>query len=426
MKKITLFLLAAGALLYACHDDNVTPNDLKPPAGAFVKSSHLKGTLKGSLKEDSTYYLDGDMIVNPLDSFGISPGAKIIATGNYRIEIAGVLICNGTEAKPITFTPQDEAGAYATLGQSGYWGGFLVDSTATYISITFTHINYTGGPDADGSAQASFDVEGSQTFDNGAKIIFEDNWMFGGIDDGIHLAGNIACSIKRNVLQRIGSSDGDLLNLKTGAHGDIAYNYIWSSANSGIKLNTSKDLPLPETQFNIYNNTIVNGNWRKIGELSAALYLDQNSAGRIYNNIIVGCRNGIHLAKNASGADMTNTQYSNNLIYMYYDQTSDSTNSDTNNPYIPDSNGVPQASDKIAYGLTACNTVFTSWSNDIFATVKDNDVPTLSSNSPAVNAGTTAGSLFPFSIGSSMPLNKDMGAYPKDGTGNKHLPTSKP
>jgi hypothetical protein len=427
MKKISLFLIVAGAFVYAaCHNnDDVTP-DVKPPAGAYVKGSHLKGTLKGSLKQDSTYYLDGDVVVNPKDSFGVSPGAKIIVTGNYHIEIAGVLICNGTEEKQITFTPKDETTAYTTLGESGYWGGFLVDSTATYVSVTFTHINYTGGPDAEGSAQASFDVEGSQTFDNGAKIIFEDNWMFGGIDDGLHLAGNITCSIKRNVLQRIGSSDGDLLNIKAGAHGDIAYNYIWSSANSGIKLVTSKTTPLPETKFNIYNNTIVNGNWRKVGELSSAILVDQNAAAKVYNNVIVGCRNGIHFAKSATGADMNNTQYSNNLIFMYYDQASDSTNEETNNPYIPDSNGSKQVSDKIAYGTAACGSVFTTWSNDITVDKADTTVPSLSANSPAVNAGTTGATLFPFTIGASMPLNKDMGAYPKDGTGNKHMPTAKP
>jgi hypothetical protein len=113
-------------------------------------------------------------------------------------------------------------------------------------------------------------------------------------------------------------------------------------------------------------------------------------------------------------------------MYMYYDQTSDSTNAQTNNPYIPQSNGTPQSSDKIAYGLTACNTVFTSWSNDITKCLVDNNVPTLASSSPAVGTGTASGSLFSYSIGSPMLLNKDMGAYPKDGTGNKHLPGAKP
>ena len=429
MKHINFILITAGILtlsLSSCKKESSSTADLPPPAGSYITGSHLKGTLKGSLKQDSIYYLDGDMVVNATDSFGVSPGAKIIATGNFHIEIKGIFICNGTNAKPITFTTNDEAGAYAHLGQAGYWGGILVDSTSRYVSVTFTHINYTGGPDASGSAQASFDVEGKQNYNIGTKIIFEDNWMFGGIDDAIHLAGNIICSVKRNVLQRLGSSDGDLINIKTGAHGDCAYNYIWSSANSGIKLNTSKTVPTPETKFNIYNNTIINGNWRKIGELSSAIYLDQNSAGTVYNNIIVGCRNGIHLAKNATGADMNNTKYGNNLIYMYFALASDSTNDATNNPYIPGSNGVAQASDKIAYGLTACGTVFTHWDSDITVDKLDNNVPTLATGSPAIGSGTTSANIPFYAIGTSMPLNKDMGAYPTDGTGNKHIPTTKP
>ena len=170
----------------------------------------------------------------------------------------------------------------------------------------------------------------------------------------------------------------------------------------------------------------MNGNWRKIGELSSAIYLDANSAGKVYNNVIVGCRNGIHLAKSSTGADMTNTAFSNNLIYMYYAQASDSSNVETNNPYIQGSNGAAQPTDKIAYGLTACGTVFTHYDSDITICNQDKNVPSLASSSPALNAGTTSGTLFLYSIGSHMPLNKDMGAYTSDGQGNKHLPKLKP
>jgi hypothetical protein len=423
MKKI-YFLTIALALVLGITNAQ-TKHALRKSSVKNANSNDLSGLISGTLAE-GTCNLIGDALVDVGQTLTVSPGVKILATGNYRIEIAGDLICNGTEEKPITFTASDEKAAHDSLGISGWWGGILVDSSAMNVNITFTHIDYTGGVDATGGTQASFDVEGSQGYNGGAKIIFEDNWMFGGIDDALHLAGNITCSIKRNVLQRLGSSDGDLINIKTGAHGDIAYNYIWSSANSGIKLNTSKTVPLPETKFNIYNNTIINGNWRKIGELSSAIYIDQNAAGRVYNNIIVGCRNGIHLANNATGADMTNTKYGNNLIYMYYAQVSDSSNAATNNPYIPGSNGVPQTTDKIAYGTTACGTVFTQWSPDITVDKLDNNVPTLAAGSPALNGGTTTGTLFAYTIGSFMPLNKDMGAYPSDGNGNKHMPTTKP
>ena len=427
MKNINLLLIGTLTLsLFACKKSNdtiSTTSNTPPPAGSYIKGSHLKGTLKGSLKQDSTYYLDGDMIVNATDSFGIAPGAKVLATGNYRIEIAGTLICDGTDAKPITFTASDAATAYANLGQTGYWGGFLIDSTAKYVSVTFTHINYTGGPDATGGTQASFDVEGSQSYNIGAKITFEDNWMFGGIDDAIHLAGNITCSVKRNVLQRLGGPDGDLINIKAGAHGDIAYNYIWNSANSGIKLNTGKTVLSPETKFNIYNNTIINGNWRKVGELSSAILVDQFSAATIYNNVIVGCRNGINITKKA---DTMNCRYGNDLIYMYYEAAANKTDSFTNNPYIPLSAGKVQSTDKIGAGLTACGSVFTHWDSDITADLLDNNVPSLAAGSAAIGSGTMSANVPFYAIGTSMPLNKDMGAYPTDGSGNKHMPTTKP
>ena len=111
---------------------------------------------------------------------------------------------------------------------------------------------------------------------------------------------------------------------------------------------------------------------------------------------------------------------------MYYALVSDSTNDQTNNPYIAGSNGVPQSTDKIDYGLAACGTVFTHWDNDITINKADNNNPSLGANSPARNSGTTSGTLFQFGIGSAMFLNKDMGAYPSDNSGNQHLPSTTP
>ncbi len=389
-----------------------------------ANATDLKGTLTTQTLAEGTYNLTGDVLVDVGQTLTVSPGVKVLATGNYHIEIAGNLICNGTDAKPIIFTASDEKTAKDSLGVSGWWGGFLIDSTATNVNVTFTHINYTGGVDATGGTQASFDVEGMQGYNGGAKIIFEDNWMFGGIDDAIHLAGYITVSVKRNVLQRLGGPDGDLLNIKAGVQGDVCYNYIWSSANSGVKLNTGKTVFSPETKINIYNNTFINGNWRKVGELSSAILIDQFSAANIYNNVIVGCRNGINIT---TKADYNNTKYSNNLIYTY----SATVDSFTNNYYIPGSEGSVQSTDKTDAGITACGKVFTHWDSDITVDTADNNIPTLATNSPAIGAGTTTATLWTtFSagaaVGSAMALNKDMGAYPTDGSGNKHMPTPYP
>jgi hypothetical protein len=421
MKKIYMLLigliLAAGII------------NAQPPArtkSAAISGTSLSGIINGVLTEDTHYTLDGDVVST--DSLIVMPGVRVEATGNYHIEIAGKLKCNGTDEKPITFTASNLMEAYDSLGRSGWWGGFLVDSTSLYVKVTYTHIDYTGGFDATGSTQASFDVEGSQSYNGGAKIIFENNWMFGGIDDALHLVGFITCSIKGNVLQRLGGPDGDLINIKKGAEGDICYNYIWSSANSGIKLNTGKTVLSPGTKWNIYNNTIINGNWRKVGELSSAILVDQFAAANIHNNVIVGCRNGINIA---SGADVNHTTYGNNLIYMYYDQNAPEADSMTNNPYIPGSWGTPQSSDLISYGHTACGSVFNHWDPDISVDTADFNVPTLATHSPAIGKGNTNPTLFTSfaggaRIGTGMAPNVDLGAYPSDNSGNKHLPTPYP
>jgi hypothetical protein len=423
MKKIYILLMALALIIGIA---NAKPVHVKRSGNKVTStnSTSLGGVMTSRTLTAGTYTLDSSAFFDVNDTLKVMPGVKVLATGNYNIEIAGTLICNGTNDNPIVFTANDEKTAYDSLGHSGWWGGLLLDSSCLNASVTFTRIDYTGGPDGSGGFQASFDVEGSQSYNGGAKIIFEDNWMFGGMDDAIHLHGYVTVSVKRNILQRLGGPDGDLINIKAGAEGDIAYNYIWSSANSGVKLNTGKTVLSPETKFNIYNNTFVNGNWRKVGELSSAILIDQFSAANIYNNILVGCRNGINVTTHA---DVNHTNFGNNLIYTY----SATTDSFTNNYYIPGSAGSVQTTDKTAAGLDACGTVFTHWDKDITVDTADNNIPTLATNSPAIGAGTTSPTLFTsFSagarVGSSMAPNVDMGAYPTDNSGNKHLPTKYP
>jgi len=262
MKKVLLFFIPGLMLLLSSCSSNsdlvsATANYPKVPA-SFVKSKNLTGTLKGTLKQDSTYYLTGNVAVAKGDTLAIQAGATIIAKGNFQFQVSGTLLSLGTEAKQVTFTSQDASRFTDFATYTGHWGGFVFDSTAVYVYVKYTHINFTGGPDSSGSPQASFDVEGSQTYNGGAYIVLEDSWFYGGVDDGIHLAGNITASIKRNVLQRLGGPDGETMNIKKGVKGDIAYNYIWSAANNAIKLETGSIL-VPQTSMNIFNNTIVDG-----------------------------------------------------------------------------------------------------------------------------------------------------------------------
>jgi len=403
---------------------DATANYPMPPSN-FVKSQNLTGVLKGTLKQDSTYYLTGNVAVKKGDTLAVQQGATIIAKGNFQFQVSGTLLCLGTEAKQITFTSNAASKLSDVAINKGQWGGFVFDSTAVYVYMRYTHVNYTGGPDSEGSPQASFDVEGSQTYDGGANIVVEDCWMFGGIDDGIHLKGNITASIKRNVLQHLGGPDGESMNIKAGVKGDIAYNYIWSAANNGIKLETGSIL-VPQTKMNIFNNTIVDGGWRKVGEATNSILIDKWTKANIYNNVMVGNNTGINITKKA---DTLNCNYGYNLIYAINAASAAWI-------YPVGSFGKKQATDITGASTDLCNSVFANWVPPVTSlpdnTVTDSNVPSLKAGSPAIGKG-LAVAPFTYYItsvdgkkGTADMVNKDMGAYPTDGTGNKHLPTSQP
>ncbi len=430
MKRIYYYLGAAAVMmftLFSCSKNGSdvisnTNNYPKTPAN-YVTGTDLTGTLKGTLKQGQTYNLTGDVVVNQHDTLAVESGVTVIAKGNYHFVIYGTFLSLGTDASPVTFTT-DNPNKLTDLGVKGYWGGFLIDSLSLYDYVRFTHINFTGGPDSGGSAQTAFDVEGSQSYNGGAHIVFEDNWLFGSIDNGMLLYGNITVSVKRNVFQRLGGPDGETINIKSGVAGDISYNYIWSAANNGIKLETNDQVYSPQTNLNIYNNTIINGGWRKVGEFTNGILIDVYAAANIYNNIIVANHAGINITDQA---DTVHCHYGNNLIYAIADSVSQFI-------YPTGSFGKPQSSDLIGTGTSLCSSVFTTWAPGILAdqTMQDNDVPTLKSGSPAIGKGITTA---PFTYwttdtsnkyGTVDKVNKDLGAYPTDGSGNKHLPTPQP
>jgi hypothetical protein len=448
MKKNYFFIVIAGLtlLLSACSSTgsdliDPTANYPKTP-GAFVKSRFLTGALKGTLKQDSTYYLVGSVAVNAGDTLAVQPGATIIANGNYQIQISGNFLSLGTEAKPVTFTSADASRFTDFATYTGHWGGFLCDSSAHYVYMRYTHVNFTGGPDTGGGAQATFDFEASSSVFSMSKnvsLVIEDCWFYGGIDDGIHLNGNMLASIKRNVIQRLGGPDGESMNIKSGVKGDISYNYIWSAANNSIKLNASTSNLTLVTSMNIYNNTIVDGSFRKKGEVVNSILIDAHASANVYNNIMVGNFAGLNITRSVTsktkngvtttsytGADTINCHFGNNLTYIPADSLY---------IYRAGAYSKKQPTDITGTGVSLCNSVFTSWAPPTNVlpdlTVLDLNVPSLSSSSPAIGAGIST-LPYPYFItgdgkrGTVDAVNRDLGAYPKDGTGNKHLPTQKP
>jgi hypothetical protein len=383
----------------------VNPNSVQ----ITCESTHLKGYMSGNLCTGTTYYLDSNLYVKKGDTLNIQPGVTIVATKlTAGIFVSGTILSNGTKDQPVIFTVPTANQDPSWGANSGAWGGIQCDSSATLVKLVYTKVLWTGGPDETGSPQYSIAVHGKNT--SNTNVIIEDCEFYGGGDDGMRLEGPITISIRRNLFQHMGSSDGETINIKRGVKGDVAFNYIWSAANNGVKLesNSGGDFA-PYTNVNVYNNTIVSSGFRKVDEPTASILIDNYANGSAYNNIFVNNHQGLRvtiLAKTVS--------YGNNLFYSSVDSL--------RNFYYPVGDaGTPQSTDLISKSVSGANNfnpMFVKLDTDVFASADGND-PHLQSTSPALGKGNTNAPFNTYGIDNTKP-NTDLGAFPTDGTGNAH------
>jgi hypothetical protein len=120
MKKVSyvLMLVSLVFFIYSCKKDTTTATTTVYTG----LDKNLTGIIKGTLKQDSTYYLVGNVTVPIGDTLIIEPGVTVKATGNYAINISGNLLCVGTDANPILLTTSSTG----TIG-NGYWSGLQID-----------------------------------------------------------------------------------------------------------------------------------------------------------------------------------------------------------------------------------------------------------------------------------------------------------
>lgn len=369
---------------------------VKIPQSNPIASGNITGFIKGTLLTGQTYTVTGDVTVKPGDTLYSQPGAIVVVKNNAQFNIQGVMQLLGTQDQPIYFNSDTK--------MPGSWGGFQCDS-AQALTIKWTHIDNTGGPDAGGGARRTIVVNRSIPVD------IEDSWFSNGQDD---LMGLFHCQITilRNTISSSGSTDGEGINIKSGATGIVAYNVIFSQAGSGIKLETNASVPKPQTNVDVYNNTVVSVGWRRgSAEPGRAVSVGVNAIGHIYNNIFVNCYHGLEIFKDA---DVVNTTYGNNLFYATIDNYTDLRDSTIkinirNNFYPPSGVGVPQTTDLISKKIGNFDPLFVKFDGTVAA---PNGFPNtndfrLQPGSPGYGAGNAK-------------YNLDLGAYTTDGKGNLH------
>jgi hypothetical protein len=421
MKTKSTIWIAAIALvasLASCSKKEST-GVIKPvlPPSHPITAGNISGFVKGTLLTGSTYTVTADIMVKPGDTLLAQPGANIIVKNNSNFQIQGVFESLGTQASPVTFN--------SDTNTPGTWGGFACDS-AQAVTIHWTKIFNTGGPDNTGSARRTLVVS------KPIKVDIEDSWVENGQDDGLGLFGGAQITILRNTIQSGGSTDGEAINIKTGAVGVVAYNVIFSQAGTGVKLETATVVTTAPTNVDVFNNTMVSCGWRRgAAEPGRGVSAGVSAKGNVYNNVIVNCYHGLEIFVD-DGAG--NIKYGNNLFYSTALTVLDNTPLTAVPPgpaitvnlragyYPAGALGVPQSTDIISNAVGNGDPMFKSFDGSFLnpnGAPNNNDFH-LQAGSPAIGKGNGSFALNNPTLAGGAAPDADMGAYPTDGKGNKH------
>src|SRR5450432_4036384 len=265
--KCGKYLTAIAGIVYifsACtKSSNTVTTGPQLPAEAIRGTTLGAGNIKGVMLSDSTYTVNGDLSVLPGDTLTIQAGATINMTGNYAFLVQGIIQTLGTKAKPITIT--------STVSQTpGQWRGMQCDS-AKAVTFLWTKFLWAGGPDLVGGGT----TETISVSMPNIPVDVEDCTFIGGQDNCIGVTNVCPVKILRNSMYGNGTDDGDIVDFHSGVSGVVAYNVIWGSAGSAIKIFTSKTAPVVETNCAVYNNTCIESGFRRgAGEPGRGILID--------------------------------------------------------------------------------------------------------------------------------------------------------
>lgn len=459
--------------------------------------------LKGTMLSGKTYHITSDVTINAGDTLYIQPGVKVLIHGDGKSPVTsptfyinGNLVSDGTQEKPNWFTvletsstPKSNSNISDNIANDpaykGYWGGFQCGPSADLLLLRWSHVEYTGGPWGSNAADYGFkegDSRNAIYMNSGnpskfGKLIIEDSWFYGNVDDCIGKCENTYVSIMRNTFSKIGTTGGEAINLKSNCYGDIAYNLTYGVATNGLKIASIAGV---STIVNIYNNTVVNNGFRQLKPTrNGSINTETNAGGYTYNNIIVNCKSGLRItfqSQKGKPSDTLNTKYGNNLTYigrgtpmggaeqyMQFIESGQYTlkqptdfNGYVNGVIVPagvtgagTNKGSNTASDSLKYDPLFVN--YDVKAQSLGRKYRNDQIPVgadfhLKTNSPAIGAGVYFGGSgknampskpsaplltqygFPMSkltVGGTFganitPPNKDLGAFPSGGSGNQH------
>jgi hypothetical protein len=439
--KFTFTLAIATLALASCKkEEKVNIDDKKPSSVVEITDTtvYLKGEMKGTLKQGKTYILTGDLIVPEGQEIVAESCVTIIAQGDGsaigpEITVHGSFVSLGTESCPNLFSVPVNMRTDANIF-AGLWGGFQCSDKARLLLLRWTRMEYLGGEGGPGTPNAGKVRYGIWTQSSDTEVILEDCWFYGCKDDVYRPVGG-KINLVRNTFEFCGETGGDGLNVKAGTVGNIAFNVFYGSATNAFKPSNEGDGTV-QSNINVYNNTIINGGWRRPGmSRGANINYEVGARGQAFNNIIVNCKRGIRVLETA---DVQNVSVNYNLYYASYQEMVDE--------FIPTdavtSTTACLGSNNIIGAINANNPMFANYNVNQFTyeqfgageaqpkEMNSNQGANLrlATGSPAIGSGTTTISpvsvTWKYATGNRAPSimqpKNDLGAYPTDGSGNKH------
>ncbi len=442
-KKILLHTAILGMAfgVVSCSDDDEGgPILSEPPVGDVVEiddqTTDLVGQMKGTLRQGRTYFLKGDLIIPEGEEIIAESGVTIIAEGDGgpigpEITVHGAFIAEGTESAPILLSVPEDQRTEANIF-AGLWGGIQCSDAAKAVLLRWVRIEYVGGEGGPGTPRAGSIRYGLWTLSDQTEVIMEDCYVYGSKDDFYRPVGG-KLNIIRNVFEFCGEDGGDIINVKGGTVGNVAYNVAIGGATNAFKPSDDGSSTI-QSNMGIYNNTILNSGFRRAGlGRGANINFENGARGFAHNNIIVNCKRGIRMVEDA---DLANIDYDWNWYYGTHQEIVDE--------FIP-SDGASTAEaqpNTVMGGPGENNPMFVNYDPDQFSMADYNagsDQPRamntmenhnlrLANGSPALGAGVTSFSPvtvnYTYLTGNRAPdimqPSADMGAYPANGSGNKY------
>ena len=325
--KISPFLIYPVAFILlttGCKKDDNTGSDPDPV------EKGISGQVSGVWSTGKTYEVTGHLEIPEGKSLTIQEGVKVVMSDSViapEIIIKGNLYCLGTEVNPVLFTVPD---AWKTEDHlfGNLWGGMVSAPTSQEVLLQHTILEYGGTATTEESpsvkaglykATAGKHLPALYYGNVNGKFVVVNSIIRNFYDDALYVEGGKTI-IANDVFYAIGAPADDAVNLKSGVLADVAFNLIYSPNTSGLKLSNEGERS-PQLYVIGYNNSIINGGWRRPTIKGGSIWVENGVHADLYNNLLVNDRFGIKRDK--GNPEDNRSKFYNTFYYGYTQQAVD-------------------------------------------------------------------------------------------------------